>query len=191
MATTTEFPAHPFWDFALPVYQTKGVGDACIALQDRYAIDVNCVLYCCFVGASGRGALDAPSIERLIAVSGPWNREVVQALRAVRRRMRGGVEPVDKALSDSLRQRLLAVEIDCERCEMVTIGQALDRPARAGVPAEDRAKQAAANIGAYFARLGVKPTAEDCRSVAVIVGAALTEVPEARMGAICGELQAA
>ena len=30
-----DFPAHPFWDFALDVYRRPGVSDACLALQER------------------------------------------------------------------------------------------------------------------------------------------------------------
>jgi hypothetical protein len=28
-----EFPAHPLWDFALRVYKTPGVSDACLEIQ--------------------------------------------------------------------------------------------------------------------------------------------------------------
>ena len=34
-----DFPAHPFWDFALRVYKTPGVSDACLAIQDRHRAD--------------------------------------------------------------------------------------------------------------------------------------------------------
>jgi uncharacterized protein (TIGR02444 family) len=173
MATTTEFPAHPFWDFALPLHETKGVGEACIVLQDRHGIDVNCLLASCWLGASGRGRLDGAGAKAMIEAARAWNRDVVQALRGVRRIMRPGVPPIDKALSDGLRRRILEVEIDCERAEIVTLGRALDRPAKEGASAESRAQDVAANLRAYFAALGAKPDGDDAGHLAALIAAAV------------------
>jgi uncharacterized protein (TIGR02444 family) len=190
MPATTEFPAHPFWDFALPLHETKGVGEACIALQDRLGVDVNCLLLCCWLGASGRGRLGDAGARKMIDVVRAWSKDVVQVLRGVRRFMRPGVPPVDKTLSDSLRRRILEVEIDCERAEIVTLGQSLDAPPRDGLPADARAGDAVANLGAYLGALGVKPEAEDCAGLAVILGAAVPGLPEGRAAALCRALAA-
>jgi uncharacterized protein (TIGR02444 family) len=182
----TEFPAHPFWDFALPVHEAKGVGEAVIGLQDRHGVDVNCLLFCCWVAASGRGKLGAEGARRTIEATRTWNREVVQPLRAVRRTMRPGVPPVDKVLSDALRRRLLEVEIDCERAEIVSLGQAVDLPAKDGASDEAKAADAAANLAAYFAALGVKPGAADATAAATLMGAVFPEVPAARIAQLAG-----
>lgn len=188
--STTEFPAHPFWDFALPIHEAKGVGEACIGLQDRHGVDVNCILFCCWVAQSGRGRLGADGAAKMIEVTRAWNHDVVQALRAVRRLMRPGVPPVDKAVSDSLRRRLLEVEIDCERAEIVTLGQAVDLPATEGAADEARAGDAVANLAAYFAALGVKPGAEDATAAATLLGAVFPDVPAERTAALVGSLAA-
>ncbi len=185
---STEFPNHPFWDFALPVHEAKGVGDAVIGLQDRHGIDVNCLLFCCWVAQSGRGRLRADGATKVIEATRAWNRDVVQALRGVRRLMRPGVPPVDKGLSDSLRRRLLEVEIDCERAEIVTLGQAVELEAHEGASAEARAGDAVANLAAYFAALGVKPVADDATAAATLLGAVFPEVPAERIAALVGEL---
>jgi uncharacterized protein (TIGR02444 family) len=180
----TEFPAHPFWDFALPIHEAKGVGEACIGLQDRHGVDVNCVLFCCWVAQSGRGRLGADGAVKMIEATRAWNRDVVQALRAVRRLMRPGVPPVDKGLSDSLRRRLLEVEIDCERAEIVTLGQAVQLEATGGASAEACAGDAVANLAAYFAALGVKPGAEDSTAAATLLGAVFPDLPAERIAAL-------
>ena len=53
---SVSFPEHPFWDFSLSVYSTEGVPAACLVLQDHHQVDVNVILFCCWLGASGRGA---------------------------------------------------------------------------------------------------------------------------------------
>ncbi len=185
---STEFPAHPFWDFALPIHEAKGVGDAVIGLQDRHGVDVNCLLFCCWVAQSGRGRLGPDGARRMIEATRAWNRDVVQALRAVRRLMRPGVPPVDKGVSDSLRRRLLEVEIDCERAEIVTLGQTVDLPAKEGSPPASRAADAIANLCAYFAALGVKGRAEDATAAATLLGAVFPDLPAERIAGLAGEL---
>ena len=49
-----DFPDHPFWDFSLRVHGADGVAGACLDLQDAHQLDVNIVLYCCWIGATGR-----------------------------------------------------------------------------------------------------------------------------------------
>src|SRR5882724_3060711 len=90
-----------FWSFSLQIYAKPGVGPACIALQDGLGLDVNLLLYCCWHGRENR-ALSEKDIHRAIAASEGWQREVVQPLRAVRRRLKAGVAPVSAAECEAL-----------------------------------------------------------------------------------------
>ena len=173
MADKTEFPSHPFWDFALPLHETKGVGEAVIAMQDRHGVNVNCLLLSCWIGASGRGRLGEEGVKQAIEAARIWNKEVVQALRGVRRVMRPGIPPIDKALSDGLRRRILEVEIDCERAEIVMLGQALDRAAKEGLHADALAEDVAANLKDYFRALGAKPDSDDLAYIESLISAAV------------------
>ena len=74
--------AHSFWEFSLRVYGGRGVAEACLALQDECGADVNMVLYCCWVGASGGGAVESRLLRRAAEMVAPWQGEVVGALRA-------------------------------------------------------------------------------------------------------------
>ncbi len=60
-----DYPDHPFWDFSLEVYGAEGVPPACLALQEAHQLDVNIVLFCCWTGATGRGALDIGDFETM------------------------------------------------------------------------------------------------------------------------------
>src|ERR1700741_5560895 len=90
-----------FWNFSLQLYGRPGVGPACIALQDGLGLDVNLLLYCCWHGRENR-ALSEKDIHRAIAASEGWQREVVQPLRAVRRRLKAGVAPVSAAAREAV-----------------------------------------------------------------------------------------
>ena len=86
-----DFPAHPFWDFALDVYRQPGVSEACLQLQERDHVDVNLLLFACWVGASGGGRLNRDEVERCRDAVGPWHDAVVRPLRGVRRTLKGGL----------------------------------------------------------------------------------------------------
>jgi uncharacterized protein (TIGR02444 family) len=174
---TLEFEAHPFWDFSLKVYSTEGVGEACLKLQERRNIDVNVILFCAFNGASGRGALDSKELEAALAAVKEWNAGVVCGLRVVRQRLKGGIEPIPKDLSDALRRRILKLEIDCEHAEQLALARSVDRQARA--------EDAAVNVTAYFRSHGFAPDAEDIAAMARILDAAVPEVDLAEMEKIC------
>ena len=78
-----EFPDHPFWDFSFDVYMSEGVGAACLELQDAHELDVNILLFCIWVGASGRGSLTTDQMSTVTGAVADWHHEVVRALRTV------------------------------------------------------------------------------------------------------------
>ncbi len=168
-----EFPDHPFWDFSLEVYGTKGVAAACLVLQEAHQLDVNIVLYCCWIGTSGRGALDAGEAEAMAAAVAEWHGDIVRGVRAVRQRLKGGLAPAPLELSEPLRRRIAEIEVELEHVEQLTLAATIDRPADPEASAERRAADAAANIDRYFSTIGRTPSADDRTAITTIVAAAL------------------
>lgn len=172
-----EFPEHPFWDFSLDVYMTEGVGGACIELQEAHELDVNLLLFCAWVGASGRGTMTAAEMDSLTAAVRDWHETVVRGLRAVRTRMKGGMPPAPEALSESLRQRIQKIEIDCEHTEQLMLAATVDRPADEDRARAARAEDAARNIALYFKAAGRTPSDRDRANCAVVLGVAFRDIP--------------
>ena len=163
--------ADPFWDFSLAVYARPGVEDACLALQERHGLDVNLLLFALFAGSEGR-RLTPTETARVAAGAAAWHEGVVRPLRRARRNAKAGLSPVDAALTDALRRRVAAAEIEAERVEQLLIA------ALAGPPAAveaDRRAAAAANLARYLAHLGVDPDPPDRRRLDVLLAAAFTE----------------
>lgn len=76
-----------FWDFSLATYSRPDVADACLSLQDQYALDVNMLLFCCWYGST-RGCLHKDIFETVIAFSESWATQVVHPLRNTRKWMK-------------------------------------------------------------------------------------------------------
>ena len=106
------------WRFALTVYQKPGVSDACLLLQDRHGCNVTLLLFAAWAGAERGVALTADEIAAAGNAVGPWHGEVVEPLRAVRRRLKHGPPPAPDSETAKLRARLQAIEIDAERIEL-------------------------------------------------------------------------
>lgn len=187
---SVDFPEHPFWDFSLGVYMAEGVGQACIALQDRHGVDVNVLLFCCWLGASGRGAASPRDLESTLAAVAVWNREVVCGVRAVRQRLKGGVPPAPVELSEPLRRRIAKIEVDLEHVEQLMLASSVDRRPDESLGQERRAADAVANVAAYFAAIGARLRVDDGGHLARILGVAFTAVAPARIAELCRRLEA-
>lgn len=87
-------------------------------LQDEFGLDVNLLLFACWRGVSGGRELLQADWCRLIDGTKDWRRDVVEPLRAVRRFLKEqGASPQSSALRD----RVLALELDAEHAEQLTI----------------------------------------------------------------------
>lgn len=174
-----EFPAHAFWDFSLALYAKPGVAPACLALQERHGIDVNALMFCVWLGESGRGPAAPAALDGAFAAVATWHAQVVRTLRPLRQRLKFGFDPVDPELVRALRARIQKIEIDAEHVEQLTLAASAvaQAPARPGLDAAARLAQAAQHAAAYFARIAGKHDAEDIDRLCVILAAAFA-LPE-------------
>ncbi len=174
-----DFPPHPFWDFALDVYRRPGVSDACLELQEHQQVDVNLLLFVCWIGASGRGRLDADEIALCIETVRLWHDSVVRPLRAVRRTLKGGLGAAPGDLADGLRRQIQAREIDAEHIEQLMLTAAIPREPKTDVALPLRVRDAGQNALAYLAKLGARVDNAARASLANVLSAAFPDVPSA------------
>lgn len=159
--------ARELWTFSLAVYDQPGVAAACLALQDRHGLDVNILLYCCWAGARG-ATLSRAQVRTLQAAVAAWSGEVVQPLRAVRRRLK--TERDDEA--QDLRAKVLQLEIEAERLEQARLLAAVPLPAGQPEP-----RKAGANLAAYLKSRKIAATEEEVADLAVLLGASFPDLP--------------
>lgn len=134
--------ADPFKRFALGLYGSNGVANACLYLQNRHDLDVNVVLFAGFVGAVRRQTLTTPGVDAAQRRVDAWHREVVRPLRGVRQRLKTGPAPAPNDVTARLRRQLQQVEIDTELIELDQLGALI--PALEPMPASGSATECAA-----------------------------------------------
>lgn len=115
------------WDFALRLYASPGVGDACLTLQDESGVDVPMLLFSAWLAKHSAALTDA-ELERIDKRVADWRNEVVRPLRAIRRRLKGGPHPAPTKETDALRNEVKSVELGSEKIELAVLeaeGEAL------------------------------------------------------------------
>jgi uncharacterized protein (TIGR02444 family) len=123
-----DWPANPFWDYALELYRRERVEAACLELQQRHGLDVNVVLLCCWLGQRGI-EVDQAALGRIADTAEAWQEDFVRPLRTVRSRLKaaltepgpGSIAARWPELAAALRRRVLALEIDGERLEQLLL----------------------------------------------------------------------
>jgi uncharacterized protein (TIGR02444 family) len=177
-----EFPSHPFWDFALDVYRRPGVSEACLELQEQHHLDVNLLLFVCWIGASGGGPRNRGEVARCQDAVAAWHDNVVRPLRGVRRALKGGIGPAPADLSEGLRRAIQAREIDAEHVEQLMLAATIQRPADVDRPLPNRLADASRNALTYLAALDAPADAVAKAHLAVILNAAFPQAEPASIG---------
>jgi len=131
------------WRFSLAFYARPGVCEALIALQDRAGCDLNLMLFALWLGVSRGGRLSNEALATADRVARPLRVEVVEPLRALRRKLR----PHPDADVQRLREGIKAVELAAEKVIQNRLG-GIARPV-AGDPV-GRPAAALANLQLYL-----------------------------------------
>jgi uncharacterized protein (TIGR02444 family) len=145
-------PVEAFWRFALALYAKKGVAPACLELQDRHGKDVILLLYGSWLGASGRGTLDAAEMSVADSCARPWRQQVVEPLRRTRHALKG------IAGAEELYAKMKDIELEAEHVAIRRLAPTAPAPDPTRSPA-DRAAAARANLALYLGPDGVAAAA--------------------------------
>jgi uncharacterized protein (TIGR02444 family) len=172
-----DFLPHPFWNFSLETYAAEGVAEACTDLQERRGCDVNVLLFCCWLGASGRPTLTADRLRAILKVSDAWQSEIVRPLRTVRKLLKD--KPWMEALPETVeaaRRRVADAELAAEHAEQLKLAGLYAPPADRDRPVEKRLRALVGNLGVYAVCLGVVPDAKDRAAVVALAAATFPEL---------------
>ncbi len=108
----------PFWRFSLNFYESEAVRQRCLALQDDYGLDVNLLLFACWLGRQSRSLVSEGAAWQQVRA---WHTEIVQPLRALRR-----AQPRQHEGERHIRQLMQDTELKAEQCEQWILFQAAE-----------------------------------------------------------------
>lgn len=107
--------AAALWRFSTVFYARPGVGTALLALQERDGRDVNLILFALWLGVSGRPPLTRAALAAAEAETRPLRGELVEPLRALRRRLKSSSDTDLLRLRNEVKRLELAAEEAIQR----------------------------------------------------------------------------
>ena len=160
---------NPLWRYSLRVYRLPAVESVCLALQDGSGTDTNLLLYCCWLGESGR-SVDKRGLRAAMAALAHWQAEVIQPVRQARRALKSARADWPGGTVQDLRRRLSTIELDLEyleQCRLLEQAQAL--PAAGRMLAPRKAMQQ--NLRRYLELMAIPASSEAWRQAQSLVDA--------------------
>ena len=136
--------------FAVNLYQQAEIAETCLWLQDNFNINVNLLLYSCWLGMQGFELCYAELIWLLESIN-IWNENYIKPLRKLRRMLKHwqGTEQTEVWQH---RQKLKALELDAENVEqkmLVTSSRHLLQPHKKLMKI-DKSAQISQNLQTYL-----------------------------------------
>ena len=98
---------NPFWQFSLKLYATAGVENLCLQLQTQYGLNVNVLLWGCWLAEQDL-LLDAEVLRQAQQSIALWQQQYVEPLRLMRQQLK------DQAAT-KLRGKVMSAELEAER----------------------------------------------------------------------------
>ena len=170
-----------FWTFSLEFYRREGVERALLHLQRSAGADVNLLLLALWRAQLGIGALDGARAGALASRLEAWRRRVTERLRAAREALRGGIAPAPAGEAESLRQAILALEIESERIAQAVLEDATPEAAGRKAGIASPAAAAAGLVAALGAARGAPVGDDDRQALAILLAAACPQASAAAL----------
>lgn len=169
-------PSHPFWEFSLHVYSKPSVKEACLALQNRCGMNVNILLFCNWLGITGRGQLSKSDLEKSIAAIDNWHRTFTVGLRNIRSKLTSpsyGKIPLQK-----FRQSLLSQELAAEHIEQLILAGTITKPGNESLAVLRKLQDTIATLKAYIAIASHKFNDQDQQMVNQLLIEIFSNIPK-------------
>jgi len=158
-------PDHPFWRFSLQFYQQPKVEDLFLYLQNSYGLNVNVLLFFCWVAYNSQGGLTQHKIREILLTIRPWHEKVVLPLRRIRQYLKAKKAP----WVSSVREHILQEEIQAEHAEQLLILQSFEHSKRRVKAPQHKAADICRSISAYCRVMRTDFDKEACDVVAQLM----------------------
>jgi len=115
------------WDWALAAYQNPHVKDTCLELQDQFALDVNGLLWLCWLAGRGKEPTNR-SLGEFRAISRNLQTGLIGKIRTIRKDLAGDAALMARPAALDLKRQLLELELVLEKSELEMLEALANKP---------------------------------------------------------------
>ena len=69
-----------FWDFYVCIYSHSGIEEACVCLQNKYQLNSNILLFCCWLARENYRGITNKDLETILQRISPWHSKIIEPL---------------------------------------------------------------------------------------------------------------
>lgn len=117
-----QFPNSDFWDFSNDFYAHKEIESTCLTLQDKYDLNVNLILFSCWLTINKNSILDKQQWLQLYSATLPWE-EIIKPLRQSRRMINHSSIAWPSDFKAETGKTVSTIEINTEHMQQLSIEQ--------------------------------------------------------------------
>lgn len=161
-----DLPSHPFWEFSLAVYPQTAVKQGCLALQERIGMNVNIILFICWLAKTGRGRLQQNDFIKIAGLLNRWHLSITQCLRHMRRLIAKAFIP-EKI--QACKQIIFTNELAAEQIEQLMLANYFAQLVATQRTTLQKVTDSIASITTYARSLGIAYTEQDLQAIQQIL----------------------
>ena len=176
-------PKHPFWEFSMSVYSHPSVKEACLALQNRFDMNVNVLLFCCWLASTGKGRLTKQELQALLNIIDKWHRSITKSLRDVRYSLAAFSKiklPLNK-----LRQSILENELLAEQVEQLMLAGSISKVSNDNLPPIKKLQDAIESLKLLTEVANKKLTEDDLVMFGQLLAGVFVNIPVSEVRSQC------
>jgi len=118
-----DFPTSELWNYSTQIWTLPEVEAICLDLQDNYDINVNMLLYCCWIGDKNL-SLNDDDLQALLDTIQPWQ-TIIKPLRDSRKMMKQQLIALPANMIDQTVSNISEMELNAEHMTQLALEKAL------------------------------------------------------------------
>lgn len=181
MTTRPSLPTHPFWSFSCQLYEQAK--QPLLALQNRRQVNINVLLFCCWVTASDQGSLNKQDLKKLLSTIYLWHERIVLPLRELRRQLKKNPRTTEHGsfISDTINIEITAEQIE----QLIMTDLMLKKSQHLRKNPSQRVTQICQHIDSYCQLIHVYLDEADCTDFSQVLSILYPELDFNKISSIC------
>ncbi len=161
MPSIENLPEHPFCTFVTQVQANKHIKNALVSLVQRLQLNTNILLFCCWIGETGRKQFTKKNMQDILSDILPWHNKIVLTLKKMRKSLEDRIRKPSDYTTTKL---ILEQEITANKIEQLMLTEVSIRPS---YPRTDSQKfvDACKNITTYCKELQTGMDQQDTEAI--------------------------
>lgn len=143
-----EFPTSEFWNYSSQMWSLPEVESICLELQNQHDLNVNLLLFCCWIGEQ-QLRLDENQVKTLVEAAEPWE-TVIKPLRSSRDVMKQQLLAMPAELIDQTVKNITEMELNAEHMQQISLEKAISLEQFSSCESESGIECSLCNLKCYI-----------------------------------------